>query len=251
MFSLIIINYRTKEITAACLDSVFKNCRGDFEIIVVDNNSGDGSVSFLQEKFGAKIKIIANEENAGFGRANNQAAKIAQGDYLFFLNSDTLVEEDIFPLLKVCFANPGAGIAAPRLILPGGSPQEYAGGRLPDFFSALTRRREKNPKLEWVSGAALAVRKDVFEKVGGFDENYFMYFEDIDLCWRIKLAGYEAVLADSAKVIHFGGKSLTENRERKKFYYKSQDYFFRKYFGYWPAIILRLARSVYNFFNKY
>lgn len=252
MFSLIVINYRTKEITAACLDSVLKNCpSGEFEIILVDNNSGDGSVDFFQGKFGAKIKIISNQENIGFGRANNQAAKIARGVFLFFLNSDTLINENIFPSFRACFADSTIGVVAPRLILPDGSPQEYASGRFPSFLGALTRRRENNPQFEWVSGAALVVKKNVFEKVGGFDEKYFMYFEDIDLCWRIKIIGYGVALADSAKVIHLGGKSLTENKERKKLYYKSQDYFYHKYFGYWPAAILRLTRSVYNFFNRY
>lgn len=250
-FSFVIINYKTKELTANCLESIIKNCQGDFEMIVVDNNSSDGSVVFLQEKFGEKIKIITNQENVGFGRANNQAAKIARGTYLFFLNSDTLVKENILPPLQVCFDDLQTGMAAPRLVLPDGSPQEYANGSLPSFFKSLFRLREKNPKLEWLSGAALVVKKDVFEKVGGFDEKYFMYFEDMDLGWQIKMAGFGAVLAEDAKVVHFGGKSLVEKGRRKKFYYESQDYFYRKYFGYWPAFILRLARSIYNLFNKF
>jgi len=249
-FSFIIVNFKTKKLTVGCLDSIIKNCRGDFEIIVVDNNSGDGSVDFLQERFGAKIKIIANRENLGFGRANNQAAKIARGRRLFFLNSDALVEENIIPPLKVCFGDLRVGIAAPKLILRDGSPQKYASGKFPGFFQLLigkVRQKDRTSEFDWVSGAALAIGKELFEKVGGFDENYFMYFEDIDLCWRVKAEGYGIVLADNARIIHFGGKSLGKKQERKGFYYQSQDYFYRQHYGLAATLFLRFLRFFYKF----
>jgi GT2 family glycosyltransferase len=248
-FSIIIVSYNTKELTAACLDSVFSNLRGDFEVIVVDNHSIDGSVDFLKKNFDSKIKIIANPENSGFGQANNLAAAGASGKYLFFLNSDTLVKENILPALSVCFDDLAVGIAAPLLISDSGEEQEYASGEFPRFLNLLAGKIgiKKSGDLEWASGAALIIRREVFDQVDGFDKNYFMYFEDIDLCWAVKKAGYQIKSVPETKVIHLGGKSLALAGERKKIYYRSQDYFYRKHYGRWAALGLRGMRYFYRF----
>jgi GT2 family glycosyltransferase len=247
-FSVIIVNYNTKDLTTACLDSIFQNLCGDFEVIVVDNNSTDGSADFLKEKFDSKIKIIPNSINLGFGKANNLAAAKAQGKFLFFLNSDTLIKEDVLNAFLICLTNPAVGILAPDLILTDGQKQKYASGEFPRFFNLLAGKIgiRKVKGLDWVSGAALVVRKEVFDQVGGFDEKYFMYFEDIDFCWSVKLAGYKIELVPTAKVIHLGGKSLSLNKERKKNYYQSQDYFYYKHYGNLARLCLKIMRSFYR-----
>jgi hypothetical protein len=249
-FSIIIVNFNTKDLTADCLDSVFSKLSGDFEVIVADNNSSDGSVDYLNGRYGSRIKIISNRENLGFGRANNTAAKIAAGEYLFFLNSDTIIPEDILPQLKICFGLPRVAVAAPSLVLPGGGIQKNSFGKFPNLFNTLLGKLIGNigeAKAEWVSGAALAIRKSVFDKIGGFDEKYFMYFEDIDLCYQAAELGYEIKIAPDARVIHLGGKSIKDRSVRKNFYYQSQDYFFLKHYGSFSVFLLKLARTPYIF----
>jgi len=137
LFSIIVVNYNTKDFTANCLDSVLAELQGDFEVIVVDNNSSDGSVAYLDQRFGKKIKIIANKENLGFGRANNTAAKIAGGEYLLFLNSDIIIRENIFPKLLSCFINLRVAVVAPQLVLLDGLVQDDAYGQFPSLISIL------------------------------------------------------------------------------------------------------------------
>jgi N-acetylglucosaminyl-diphospho-decaprenol L-rhamnosyltransferase len=249
-FSFIIVNFKTEELTVACLDSLIKNIRGDFEIIVVDNDA-EGRSSVLQDEFGSRVKFIVNRDNVGFGRANNQAANIAQGKYLFFLNSDTLVDTDIVVPIKAAFNNPQTVIVAPRLVMSDGSLQEHACGKFPSLLGLFSSKLGRiKAACDWVSGAALAVRKDFFDKIGGFDEGYFMYFEDVDLCYQAHRAGYEVRIIPEARVVHLGGKSITDDSMRKRFYYQSQNYFFRKNYGLFSEILLNLLRLPYVFINR-
>ncbi|MDD5290571.1 MAG: glycosyltransferase family 2 protein [Patescibacteria group bacterium] len=254
-FSIIITSFNTREILKNCLVSIFSSCgRKDFEIIVVDNNSSDGSAEMLNADFGQRIKLIANKKNIGFGPANNQGAKIASGEYLFFLNSDTIIKEDILTPIKEFFLlNPEVGIIGPGLILPDGTSQKYAYGRFPGLVGLLVRNSGQEPEgnkssftVDWVSGAALAIRKNVWGKIGGFDENFFMYFEDIDLCKRAKNFGFKTVVLSSARLIHLGGKSVKISVDRKKMYYDSQGYFFRKHYGKLKWILLKIMRWPYK-----
>ena len=106
-----------------------------------------------------------------------------------------------------------------------------------------------NQSLMWVSGAAMAIRREIFEETGGFDEKFFMYFEDKDLCYRVKELEYKIVINNEIKVIHFGGKSLKENKERKKLYYKSQNYYWRKHYSLGSFILMLFIRWPYKFYN--
>jgi GT2 family glycosyltransferase len=254
LFSIIIVNFKTKKLTADCLDSVLANCRGDFEIIVVDNNSADGSADYLGRRFGSRVKIIPLSDNLGFGRANNEGEKKSQGSFLFFLNSDTIITSDVLAEFTACFNDPDVAVVAPRLILPDGRPQPDSLSKFPDLLNTLMGKFNISPNeqgAEWVSGAALAVKKSVFDEIGGFDEKFFMYFEDVDLCYRVKKTGKKIKIAAGAAVTHLGGKSIADNAVRKKYYYQSQDYFFRKHFGVIPEVLLKLFRIPYLFFNKY
>jgi len=254
MFSLIIVSFNTKEILKNALSSIFAYCpREMFEVIVIDNNSGDGSAEMLNNFFGDKIKLIINKHNAGFGAANNLGAKIARGEYLFFLNSDIIAKEDILSgLAKIFESRPEIGILAPRLILPDGSEQKFASGNFPSLADLILGKIKKDAaekkyiKIDWVSGAALAIRKNLFDQAGGFDENFFMYFEDIDLCKRVKDISYQVAVLPSITVVHLGGKSLKNDRQRKKYYYVSQDYFYKKHYGKLKLALLRFFRWPYK-----
>ncbi|PIR12913.1 glycosyltransferase [Candidatus Falkowbacteria bacterium CG11_big_fil_rev_8_21_14_0_20_39_10] len=261
-FSIILVNYNTKELIKDCLNSIFSNCdKGDFEIIVVDNNSSDGSVKALEIEFGDKIKLINNKTNNGFGLANNQGEKIAQGKYLFFLNSDTIIKENILkPLKDVLGKDNNIGIISPGLVLEDGQAQERVFGDFPGLASVILEKFKKPLKagnelfaVDWVSGAAMIIRKDIFNKIGGFDEKFFMYFEDVDLCKRVKDLGYKICFYPKISVTHLCGRSLKKSLTRKKYYYRSQDYFYKKHCGLFKAHLMRIIRFPYkliNFLNK-
>jgi len=221
MFSFIIINYNTAELTSACLESIFKYSIGsDREIILIDNNSNKADFDILKNRYGARVKIIANQQNLGFARANNQGAKLAQGEYLFFLNSDTVFDQDILSPLRNRFdSDKKIGIIAPCLILRNGVEQEYSYG--------LKRGAQE---LAWVSGAALAIRREVFDKLGGWEERFFMYFEDVDLCRRVLAQGYKIERLLSVKITHLVGGSPVSWRRRKSFYYRSKILFILKHY---------------------
>ena len=270
-FSIIIINYKTKELTKDCINSVLVNIQDlSFEIILIDNNSDDGSAEYFKEFFGEKIrsaprvqsaprlKVIANKENLGFGRANNYGAKIAQGDYLFFLNSDTIIGENIFMKFKnILDKKNNYGFIAPRLLLKNRENQDYAFGKFPSIFSTIFDKFKNQEKyqdspfsVDWLSGAALVIQKNVFQKIGGFDEKFFMYFEDIDLCKRLKKNTFENWIFPEITLVHLGGKSIQSFFQRKKIYYDSQNYYFLKYFGFLGMSIMKFIRWPYKLFFK-
>ncbi|MFA6392440.1 MAG: glycosyltransferase family 2 protein, partial [Patescibacteria group bacterium] len=209
--SIIIINYKTTLLLQKCLESIKQIYDKNIaEIIVVDNSPSDDLGQFLEAEF-SNTSFLKNDDNHGFGQANNQAAKIAQGDILFFLNPDTLIQENIFQKIINAFEqDPKIGIVAPQLILPDNSFQPWAygkeGGILEiiknKFFTQSTKQPSNQlTNTDWVSGAAMAIRRDIFEKVNGFDEKFFMYFEDIDLCLRTKKLGYKIAVLPDAKII--------------------------------------------------
>lgn len=264
-FSIIIVNYNAKNLLKDCLNSILKYKNNyQLEIIVVDNDSSGSGLEIIKNEF-SEIKLIINQENLGFAKANNLGAKNSCGDLLFFLNPDTLLKEDIFKrTVDVFESNPKVGIVAPQLVLPNGQLQPWSCGYEQKIRYLIKNkfcqnfRRSPVPDYPiarlpdcptWVSGAALIVRKDVFGKVGGFDENFFMYFEDRDLCQRVRKIGYEIKILLEIKIIHFGGKSLASNKSRKKLYYQSQSYYWRKHYGLAVSLLLRLIRWPYKFYK--
>ncbi len=229
---------------------------------MIDNNSSDGSVEMLKENFGDKIKLIINKENKGFGSANNQGAKTAKGDYLFFLNSDTIIKSNILiELDEFINKNQDVGVVAPKLLLENGNEQPFAFGDYPRVLNIILEKF-KSPsvyknipfEVEWVSGAALIIKKNLFNKIGGFDENFFMYFEDIDLCKRVKDLDYKIMVNPRISITHLCGNSIKFFKKRKNYYYKSQDYFYNKYYGLLGACLMKLLRLphkvIISFFNK-
>ena len=254
VFTVIIVNYRVRYFLELCLYSVSKALAGiEAEIIVVDNHSGDGSVQALEPLFPA-VQFIKNEENTGFAVANNQALRRARGAYVLFLNPDTILPEDY---ARVCLDflrdKPNAGGLGVRMIDGSGrflkesrrgfpSPwvafcklsglsalfprsRHFAGyylGHLPEHGS------HPAPVL---SGACLLIRRSVLDTVGGFDERFFMYAEDIDLSFRMEQAGYRNYYTSGTVVIHFKGESTQKDSRYIRQFYKAMRQFRRKHFN--------------------
>lgn len=202
MVSIIIANWNGKKWLPGCLQSVLDQAYKDLEIIIVDNNSNDGSVEFIENNYPA-VRLIKNEKNEGFGKASNIGAASANGDVLFFLNNDTLMNDNaVGELLREKEARK-INIIGPK-ILNFQKEDTYQGRRLSmDCTGYLGWGKE----TFFVEGSALMISKKDFEALGGFDEKYFMYSEDIDLCWRAQLQGMKVAICDGVSIVHFGGGS--------------------------------------------
>lgn len=229
--SVILVSYNTKAVTLACLESIFKHSRGfNFEIIVVDNASSDGSPAALKQfKKTHSLRLLLLKKNLGFGRGNNRGAKLARGEYLLLLNTDTLLHDNALKTaLDEARAIANLGAYSCRLVNRDGSTQP-TGGYFPTLGRILTWQLflDKLPALnhwwkpihpgkswyqqrrefDWLTGAFMLIPRQVFARVGGFDKNIFMYVEDTDLCYRLKQLGLKVVYSPTAKITHLGGAS--------------------------------------------
>lgn len=253
--SIIIVSYNTKKLLQDCLNSIIRNTQNlSYEIIVVDNNSTDQSPDMVKKKF-SRVKLIKNARNLGFGRANNIGAQKASGEILLFLNSDTLVLGGTFKeMVKIFDQKSDVGVALPQLVTGEGKIQKGAFGLEPTLWNILTRINEdyslrnsnQSQMVDWVSGAALFIRKKLFEKIGGFDPQYFMYFEDTDLCKRVRNLGFKIFYNADTKIIHLGGKSIKVTKDRKKIYYQSLEKFYIKHYSRIKLIILKIFLLPYK-----
>ncbi len=238
MISIVIVQYNYPDLTARAVESLRLHHRGELDITVVDNGSSDADARAATEQL-TGCKVIFNPVNAGFGAANNAGARGSHGDLLLFLNNDTLVQTEILPQIESYFeGNPSCGAAGLKLLNEDGTVQ-YSTGKFPTVWSEwrMSRRQELygsqgTARRDWVSGAALAVRRTVFNDAGGFDERYFMYFEDADLCARIHDAGHEIHYLPAVGVVHLGGGSQPgglspsvqkEYRRSQLLYYSQHD----------------------------
>lgn len=250
--SIIIIHYKTLSTTLACLASIKQSDDTlKKEIVVVDNASGDNSINQIKKKY-PEITTIINKTNLGFGVANNLAAKQARGEYLLFLNSDTLVKKDSLRLLVQQAKSHDANVASCKLLNPDGTLQPQ-GGALPTMASLLvwatgiddvplahlliTSYQHRNPKyfshdhrVGWIGGTAFLIRKNVFLEVGGFDPNIFMYGEDVELCYRLREAGYAIDYFSSPEVVHIGQAS-TSTKSSLMGEFIGLKYFINKHFS--------------------
>jgi hypothetical protein len=213
MISVILVQHNRGDLTCACIDSLLRFRPTGYEIIVIDNASTDGSGEMVRRRF-ESVQCIQQANNIGFGAANNAGARAAGGDLLFFLNNDTFALSDpLTPLGEYMQAHPGCGAAGIALRNPDGSPQSSL-GRWPLIRTEWLMKRGRGlydpaeyASVDWLTGAALCVRREVFESVGGFDEGFFMYFEDVDLCRRIADAGSARHFIPSIEMVHVGGAS--------------------------------------------
>lgn len=224
LVSVVIVNWNTRELLRGCLASLPRDSdRVSLEVIVVDNGSEDGSVEMVEAEF-PQVRLIRNEENLGFVRANNQGLRAASADVLLMLNSDTEVHPGaIERLVEVLTSDPEIGAVAPRLLNTDGTRQVSSAPFpsvihrfLPSRFEhahdlALERRllasEEPVADVDWLSGAALMTRRDVLERVGPLDERYFMWYDDIDWGRKLQRAGYRRVFVAEAVITHHGRQS--------------------------------------------
>ncbi len=229
--SVIIVNYNVKYFLEVCLHSVWRALeRVGGEVIVVDNNSQDGSNEMVRERFASTV-LIENKDNRGFSKANNQGVAMAKGEYILFLNPDTVVPEDFFvKMVGYMDAHPEAGSIGPRLIDGKGKFAPDGKKSFPSLSVAIFKTTGINklfPKSPYInkyyavhvgerevaevdalSGCCMMVRKSLLEPIGGaFDEDFFMYCEDVDLCYRIQKSGVKNIYFPETTVIHYKGES--------------------------------------------
>lgn len=257
--SIIIVQFKGLEWTLQCLRSLTKCAIGlSYEIIVVDNHSNDHSVQVLREHH-PSITIYEMDDNKGFGAANNVGAYLAKGEYLFFLNNDTEIEHDCFtPLVDYLKHNPNVGIVGPQLRYPDQRFQ-LSYGKFPTPINEYRTKKQlrnehriKPPQIpmnvDWVTGAALCIPKNLFLRIGGFDEGFFMYFEDVDLCRRVRNEGFTIVYHPTCYLIHHRGKSYSAVNEFIRIEYrKSQLRYYTKHCSTLNRMVLKLyLRALYT-----
>lgn len=227
--SIVIVNYNAKEYLKKCLDSIFDSNFKNFELIVVDNASKDGSLEELN-KLGRKIQLIANKKNIGFSAANNKGIKKAKGRYLLFLNPDTSVFPNIFEyLIKFMDKNKKVGVSTCRVILPNGKIDDSCHRGFPTpwnafcFFSGLEKLLphsrifagyhmgwedlNKTHKIQACAGSFMLVRREAGEDIGWWDEDYFFYGEDLDFCIEVQKKDWEIYYVPKVSTIHYKGIS--------------------------------------------
>lgn len=257
--SIIIVSFNTKQITKNCIESIFKSLNDSqllFEIIVVDNGSTDGTVEMLK-KYQIKnstIKLIINKRNLGFGRGNNRAVNITNSDYLLFLNSDIRVLDDAIAKLFNFYKQHEKLInfLGGKLLNENMNKQPSCGPfySLPVIFASLflrgdywnlTRYSPKQIKeVDWISGACILTKKEYFDKLNGFDENIFMYMDEIDLLYRAKKLGYRIFFYPDARFIHLGFASTGSKSKPVQQVFKGLIYFYHKHCGQTALFLLTI-----------
>ena len=253
--SVVIVNYNVKYFLEQCLLSVIRACsRIETEILIVDNNSSDGSVEYIRQRF-PSVHVIANKDNPGFSKANNQAIQIAKGEYILILNPDTLIAEDTFDIC-IDFMNKhaDAGALGVKMIDGKGNflpeskralptpevafykmfglarlfPHSHQFGR---YHLSYLPKDETNP-VDILSGAFMFFRKKVLDEIGYFDETFFMYGEDIDLSYRVLKAGYQNYYLADTTIIHYKGESTKKGSlNYVRVFYQAMIIFARKHFA--------------------
>jgi N-acetylglucosaminyl-diphospho-decaprenol L-rhamnosyltransferase len=205
--SIIIVSYNTNKLIIDCLDSLQKPSEIKKEIFIIDNASTDETVKTISVRFPA-VNLIANNENKGFGAANNQAIPSCRGKYLLFLNPDTTVAEDTLQKSFLYMeTNKHVGLAGFNMLNPDGSHQPSVSNRYPGEKYTRAELADLKGPIACVLGAAMIARPHIITQLGGFDEDFFLYGEDQDLCLRIRRLGYQIGYMNDAKVIHLGGQS--------------------------------------------
>ena len=277
--SIIIVNYNVKEFLQNLIHSIYKAAqRITFEIIVVDNASNDGSVEFIREKF-PLVKLISNNKNLGFSRGNNIGLKEATGKYILLINPDTLVSEDTFEkMIRFFQDNPEAGLAGCKILNPDGTLQLACRRSFPGpwtSFCKVTGLSSMFPKsrlfakynltyldadqtyeVDAISGSFMMLTKEIYEKVGGLDEQFFMYGEDLDFCYRVQKAGYKVIYFHETQIIHYKGESTRRSSlDETKIFYSAMQLFVRKHLSgsFLVEIILQTAillRKLFAFIGK-
>ena len=246
--SVIIVNYHSADLVADCVRSVFDKTEGvSFEVLVVDNASGDDSVGRLRAEFADRIRLIEAEENLGFGKANNLGVTEARGEYLFLLNPDTVLRNDAISILhQFLSSHPDVGVAGGNLFTSDGGPN----GSYCETFDSLEAERRNagmlhlirekfrqklrradaampgfnvtgKPKdVAYIYGADMMLSKALFDEMRGFDPDFFMYYEEQELQWRVAQTGRRIVSVPDAEIVHLDGATTNPNHEFNELQFK-------------------------------
>lgn len=234
--SIVVLSYNSKKFLQACVESILQSCYPNFEVILVDNNSSDGSLELVKSIFGSdqRIRIVCNTENFGNAEGMNIGIRYARGDYIVISDSDVRMDDPLWlkKMVDAMLEDESIGIAAPAILSYGSEDLQSAGmGLLYPFCNVFTLHKgwsydallEKYPRPFQVfvaGGECFIIRKDILEQIGGlFDPTYFMYYEEIDLCWRIWLSGFRVVIVPTSAVRHFSGGSTNVNKNYPKVAY--------------------------------
>lgn len=242
--SVVILNYNVRYFLELCLKSVFEAIRNiEAEIIVVDNDSTDDSCSMIKELF-PEITLIKNKENLGFSKGNNIGVTQAKGQYVCILNPDTVVPEDVFEkLIAYSETKKKLGIVGCKLINGRGAFLPESKRNIP-FVKAAVKKLLGNPEdyyaedinenetghVDVLVGAFMLLKKEVYNKIGGFDEDYFMYGEDIDISYKALKAGYRNYYYGKSVVLHFKGESTLRDTLYAKRFFGAMQIFYKKHF---------------------
>ena len=217
--SVIIVNYNGKKLLENCLESLFKTDYNNFEVILVDNNSTDGSMEFVTKNY-PNVIVIKLDSNKGFAEPNNIGAKIAKGEYLLFLNNDTVTTTNfISEMVKVLEKDEKIAICQSLLLKPDGNID--SSGDFIDKMGIVYNSKTKTDEIKEISsarGASMLIRKKIFDKLGGFDEKFFFSFEDVDLGWRSWILGYKVVIVPNSIVYHSAGKTSSNFKPEVAFH---------------------------------
>lgn len=250
--SVSIVNHNNRELLDRCLTSVYAAAGSlQIEVIVVDNVSEDGSAAMVKEKY-PPVKLIENEERAGFAANQNKGLRLADGEFVLLLNNDTEARPGALEtLVSFMRAHPDAGLAGPRLLNTDGSVQEscfrtptlgvlfydatFISSLFPEHpvFGGFKRwSHDAEREVSSISGACVIARRSAVEQVGPLDERFFMYFEDHDWCLRFRQAGWKIWFTPSAEVVHHGGGSEgLLGHDRFEHFYRAMDLFYEKHYG--------------------
>jgi len=247
--SAVIVSFNTRELLLGCLDALHAHVRAPFETIVVDNASADGSAEAVRARFPA-VRLIPSASNLGFSRANNLALREARGEHVLVLNSDCEVRPGAVEAMSaVLEERPDVAVVGPRTVGADGRPQMSFGPRLTpvaewwqrrlvrglkegrtDALREVASRTAREQEPDWVSASCLLARRRVLEAVGGFDESFFLYEEDVDLCLRVRAAGWRVVYTPAAEVVHHLGRSMEQAPGLAHLeYHRSHLRFYRKH----------------------
>lgn len=221
--SIIVLNYNGLEFLKKCLLSIDRQTYPQIEVVVTDNNSTDGSVGYVKGL--NKVVLVANKENYGYAKANNIAAQKATGDFLFFLNNDTELYEDAVEKMLFCYQE-NSIVSPAQIQLIGGKELVRAGAGMDIFGYPYVNDDPKKTRVFYADGAGIFVKKKDFLKIGGFDEELFIFQEDIDFSWRAQMMGYKIIPCWQAKFRHYGGGTVLGSISKPRRYQSS---YFRRY----------------------
>jgi N-acetylglucosaminyl-diphospho-decaprenol L-rhamnosyltransferase len=275
--SISIVSWNTCGLLDKCLESVYRSTRGvDFEVIVVDNSSSDGSVDMVRKKY-PDVHVITNTDNVGFAVANNQAIKESNGDYFLLLNPDTVCHDGaIAGLVRFLDENAKAGAVGP-LVLNQDETLQYSWAKFPTVWIEVSGQQDRRITgmqsvpltpaevrdlgpfgVDWVCGCCMMVRRSAIDQIGCMDESLFMYCEEMDWCLRLQKTGWQVYVDPGCEIVHIGGQSSSQtSRACYAHLMRSKIAFARKHNGWCSGILLSiglgmrsLAKMVKNNYKK-